>query len=315
MATRQGLTVYFEKSVELGVRSAQGLSSAGKGMGHAINLRDIWNATLRSWWLVLGCSVAVTALATLIAFRLAPVYRAEVVMIPTDSEAFPTGRLGSMVQEFDGLAAIAGLTTSRVSQKDEAITLLRSRSFTQEILQKYDLLKELFREDWDAERGRWRVSPTEIPTVADGVDRFDRRVRTISEDARTGVVTLAIEWYDPELAAEWGNLLVREVNERLRQRVISEAQSSIDFLNAELQKTSIVELQRAIYSIVEAQVNKIMIANVRPEYAFRVLDPAIPPDPDDHVRPQRPLIAALGFLLGAGLGILVALLRFKRDSR
>jgi uncharacterized protein involved in exopolysaccharide biosynthesis len=279
-------------------------------MAESIELRDIWRATRKSWWLVAGCTLTVTVLATFIAFQLAPIYRAEVVMIPTDTEGLTTGGLGSMVEEFSGLAAVAGLTTSRVSQKDEALTLLRSRSFTREILQRYDLLKELFKEDWDAEKGNWRVLADKVPTLADGVERFDRRVRTISEDSRTGVVTLAIEWYDPDMAAKWGNLLVQEVNERLRQRVISEAQSSIDFLNAELEKTSIVELERAIFSIIEAQVNKIMIANVRPEYAFRVVDPAIPPDPDDYVRPQRPLIAALGLLLGAGLGVLIALFRF-----
>jgi LPS O-antigen subunit length determinant protein (WzzB/FepE family) len=52
-----------------------------------------------------------------------------------------------------------------------------------------------------------------------------------------------------------------------------------------------------------------MLANVMPEYAFRVVDPALPPDLRDIVRPNKTFIVILGFLVGAMIGITIALVR------
>jgi LPS O-antigen subunit length determinant protein (WzzB/FepE family) len=51
-----------------------------------------------------------------------------------------------------------------------------------------------------------------------------------------------------------------------------------------------------------------MLANVTEEYAFRVADRALPPDPRDIVRPDKRLLFALGPLLGLTFGAFVALL-------
>jgi uncharacterized protein involved in exopolysaccharide biosynthesis len=52
-----------------------------------------------------------------------------------------------------------------------------------------------------------------------------------------------------------------------------------------------------------------MLATVRRDYAFRVLDTARAPDLNAYVRPQRILLIALGLVLGALLGAGIALLR------
>jgi uncharacterized protein involved in exopolysaccharide biosynthesis len=46
-----------------------------------------------------------------------------------------------------------------------------------------------------------------------------------------------------------------------------------------------------------------MLANVREEYAFRVVDPASVPDADKYVWPRRALILALGLVV-SGMGAL-----------
>ncbi len=40
-----------------------------------------------------------------------------------------------------------------------------------------------------------------------------------------------------------------------------------------------------------------MVASTREEYAFKVIDPAIPPE--KKIKPKRSLIVILGFILGA----------------
>ena len=67
-----------------------------------------------------------------------------------------------------------------------------------------------------------------------------------------------------------------------------------------------MELQQSIYELIEEQIKRIMLANVRDEYAFQVVDPAAIPDNRYFVRPKRIFIVIVGTLLGAFAGIFAA---------
>ena len=95
-------------------------------------------------------------------------------------------------------------------------------------------------------------------------------------------------------------------NNELRNQAIELGQKSIEFLNDELAKTNVVEIQQSIFNLIEAQIQNIMLANVRDEYAFRVIDPAGMPDLDDHWSPNRPLIVLVFLGIGLMLGLLSA---------
>jgi hypothetical protein len=102
---------------------------------------------------------------------------------------------------------------------------------------------------------------------------------------------------------------------RLRERAIDEANRSIAFLSAESDKTSKVILKEAIGRLTEEQVKTVMLAKVREEYALKVIDPALVPEPDEIVRPRRALMAILGLIGGLMLGCLIALAQGSRESR
>jgi LPS O-antigen subunit length determinant protein (WzzB/FepE family) len=120
-------------------------------------------------------------------------------------------------------------------------------------------------------------------------------------------VKVAVEWYSPDLAARWANHMVEMANERLRTEATRDAGQSIDYLNKELEKTNVVELRQAIYRLIEDQVSRAMLANVQRQYAFRVIDSAVPPEFKS--RPKRALFVVVGALLGLGAGWLVSFLR------
>ena len=56
----------------------------------------------------------------------------------------------------------------------------------------------------------------------------------------------------------------------------------------------------------EQQIEQIMFANVREEYAFRVVEWARPADKDGFEFPNRVLFAALGLVLGGVAGLAFA---------
>ena len=50
-----------------------------------------------------------------------------------------------------------------------------------------------------------------------------------------------------------------------------------------------------------------MLARARDQYSFRVIDPAVVPDADQFVAPNRALIIFLGALAGFLLGVVMAM--------
>jgi hypothetical protein len=175
--------------------------------------------------------------------------------------------------------------------------------FTEEFIVERNLLPRLYEDDWDAGAGEWTVDEDDVPTLWEAGTDFDEDVRTIVENRRNGLVTVRIEWTDPDEAADWANDLVHRVNGRMRKQAVDDAQKSLDYLHRELDRTSTIEIREAIFRLIENQTRKIMIANVREDYAFKSIDPAKPPDEDDFIWPQRLLIVVGGGLLAALLGL------------
>lgn len=274
-----------------------------------IDLATLWRILIDNR-LVIGFSASLTTiLAVVAAFVITPVYRAEVLMAPV-TQSGQGGGLGALAGQFGGLASLAGVQLHAGNSSDEAIAILRSRSFTEDFVVDLDLLPIWYSESWDSEAGAWLVDdPKEIPTMWDAYQKFDKTMRRITENSETGLVTLAIEWRDRELATKWANELVARVNERTRRQTIDEARKSIEYLNKEVEKTSVAGLQQAIYGLIEDQINTIMLANVRDEYSFKVIDPAHTPDEDDFVKPWRAAIIAVGFFLGVFFGLFLAFFR------
>jgi len=282
-----------------------------------ITLDAVFRAAWRRRWLVLACVIAATGLAAAAAWIMTPRYRVSAVMIPVKADDSRSA-LSSVVGQLGGLASLAGVALSGGGNKDEYLEYFRSHEFTARFIEDEKLLPVLFAKKWDATHGRWNVvNPDDVPTLNDGVDYFDRGIRSIQEDRRTGLVTLTILWKDREQAARWANTLVERVNRDLRQRAVAEADASIAYLNSELAKTSVVELRESLYRLLENQTKTIMFARGRPQYAFKLIDPAYVPDADKFVRPKRLAMMLIGALAGfvGGLVLVAFLTRWKQLRR
>ena len=89
--------------------------------------------------------------------------------------------------------------------------------------------------------------------------------------------------------------------------VIYEVNINIQYLEAQIQKTSIAEMREVFYTIIEEQIKIKMLAEASPEYAFVTVSPAMVPE--EKSQPKRALICILGTLLGGMLAVLLVLVR------
>ena len=269
-------------------------------------LITIISAFRRQSKLFLVIFALVVVCAILYAFLSRPVYRAELVMAPVSTES-SSGILSSIGSQFGQLASLAGFQVGQDSELQTNLALLTSKKFTEKFIADNNVVPVLYRDDWDASTNTWQ-SGKEVSTW-EVIDRFSSKICSIRFDPSSKIVRVRMDWYDRELAADWANKIGEQLNREIRNRVIREAGDSIDFLRAELDKTSIVGVEQSIYRLIEAQVAKIMMANVRKDYAFQIIDPAIAPDVDAQVRPNRPLVLVAGILLGFILGGFAVLIK------
>lgn len=267
----------------------------------------------RKLWLLVSV-VVFTALFTTAALIMTPRYRAVTVMVDASVGRTGTG-LGSALGQLGGLASLAGINLGNGGDSaEESMAVLRSREFTERFMKDEHAMQDLFNKRWDAAAGRWRGGRETWPTPAQAYRYFDSSVREISRDKQTGLIKLEILWKDPVKAAQWANVLVARLNEEMRRRAVASSTASIGYLEQELARTSAVETRQAINRLMETQINQRMLATVTREYAFRVVDRALPPDPRNIAKPNKLLLFVLGPLIGLFVGAFVVLLAHALDS-
>ncbi|MDP4639141.1 MAG: LPS O-antigen length regulator, partial [Pseudomonadales bacterium] len=98
-----------------------------------------------------------------------------------------------------------------------------------------------------------------------------------------------------------------DVNDTMRAQDVTEAERSIAYLKEQVAATALTDLQAMFFELIQSQTETIMLAQVRTEYLFKTIDPAVVPEEKDE--PKRALICVLGFLLGGMLGVLWVLVR------
>lgn len=271
-----------------------------------IRLLDVIAIICRRWPQVLVSTVVGIGAAAVLAFTVTKTYRVEAVLIAVAGQQPSISE--SLLGQLGGLGGFAGaLMGNSSSTQEEALALLQSRGFTKDFILQKDLLPVLFTDSLEESTAEEDRRASDKPTIWDGIMKFEEDIRKVERDRVSGLIRFAIEWSDPQIALEWNRDLVREANLRLRDRAIDEAEANIEYLNKQLQTTSVVELRQAIYDLMESQIKTAMLANAQTDYAFRVVDPPLMPDSDEFVRPQRLLYLFIGsffgFLLGAALAL------------
>jgi capsular polysaccharide biosynthesis protein len=232
-------------------------------------------------------------------------------MMPVSDQDSPDrlGGLGSAASQLGGLASLAGLSSgSSGSVKVEAVAILTSEALTERYIQTNNLLPVLYEDKWDSKRLKWKTNdPRKMPTLWKANRYFRDKIRNVTENAKTGLVSLTITWTEPREAARWANDLVIMTNDYLRTKAINEAERNIAFLQEQSKSNNVLSLQQAISSLTEAQLKKVMLARGREQYALKVLDPATVSEKQSY--PQRAIWIPSAFAIGLFLSIVLVLLR------
>lgn len=267
-------------------------------MNDILNLfRVLWR--YRVSLTVIGAVAGLTGVA--VALLLPVTFRAQTVLSPVESSSSSAG--SALMSQLSGLPGLSSLGISAgASGVEDHIAYLSSRSFTEDFIRDNDLV-DIINENEEY------ASPEAAMWPA--YKKFNLEIRRILRDPITGLVTLTIEWSDPATSAEWANLYVAKANENLRKQALDRAERNIAFANDQLEKTTVMELQQSVYRLIEAEIRTAMLAQGQEDFAFRVLDRALPPG--EKYRPRRGMTVVLFGLLGGFLGLLFVVISELRQ--
>lgn len=138
----------------------------------------------------------------------------------------------------------------------------------------------------------------------------------LSLDFDSSLITLSVEHQSPEYAYFLADLIVTEINNLERIRAINEATRARNFLKAELSKTEVLDVRLSINALIQAQLQREMLANVRENYLLKTLDK--PFVPERKSRPSRAIICIVGTFFGFMISIIYLISReflFNNRSR
>ncbi len=269
-----------------------------------ITFLDLIKILVNYKWVMLAVFISVQVGGAIYSYTATPIYSAK-VMFAVANDGQSTGGLSSIMSQFGGGGAF-GIATKQRSKVAQGIATMESQQFLREFIQENNLLPILYADRWNPETSNWKTPASENkPRLSDGYRKFGD-IMKVTEESKSGLITLEIKWTEPDLATEWANNLIFRLNEKLRAGAILEAGQTIEFLKQEVEKTRIVELQQAIYFMIEEQINIQTMANIRQEYAFRVISPAIAPELDQYSSPRHTFIFIGALLGGAILSVLAS---------
>ncbi len=292
-----------------------------------IDLRDLFKAIWKGKWIIIATTFVFAVASVVYALSLPNIYKADALLAPAESSN--GGGLSKMAGQLGGLAALAGVSLggSETSQSDLAVQVMKSRQFIDSFVNKHDLLVPLMAvKDWDLgnnklvldeeiydqNTGDWLREAEGLrgakPTAQEAFEVFSEEIFGVSQDKESGLYTVSVKHYSPYVAQQWVNWLVEDINKVMRERTIAETSQNLAYLNTQLQKTAVADMQSTFYKLIEEQTKSLMLAEVQEEFVFKVIDPAIVPELK--YEPKRALICVLGTLLGAVFAILAVLLLF-----
>jgi uncharacterized protein involved in exopolysaccharide biosynthesis len=299
-----------------------------------IDLRELFAVIWQGKWLIIAITAIFAIGAVIFAIKQPNIYKSEALLAPADSEQ-GGGGLAALAGQFGGLASMAGINLGGGGGTDKtqlAIEVIKSRQFTSDFIQKHDILADVMAEP------KWNLADNTLayndelynraenkwlrevdapfkpePSMQEAYKEFSK-VIAVSAEKDTGMVTISIEHVSPSVAQQWVTWLVQDINRVMKERDVAEAMRSTEFLNKQIAITNVADIRTMLYKLIEEQAKTIMFAEVRDEYIFKTIDPALVPE--EKAKPKRALIVVLGTMLGGMLGMIFVLIKYfvrKKD--
>ena len=290
-----------------------------------IDLRELFYVLLEGKWIIVSLTAFVSIIGVIYSLLLPNIYESKAMLVPVNSSSGISGALGS----YSGLAGLAGISLPSGGDEGnsaEAIQKISSLSFFENnILTNIHLPDLMAVKSWnsktntltfddsiyDTNSNTWirdySYPQQQIPSAQESFEVFKTAHLSLSEDKKSGFITLAIKHQSPFIAKQWVELVINEVNAFYRQKDKSESEKAVSYLNQQISITGLSEIKQVIAQLLQEETKKLTLIEANQYYVFDYIDP--PAVMEKKSEPKRALICILSALLGGMLSVLLVLIR------
>ena len=280
-----------------------------------IDLRDLFTVLWAGKIKILAITTIFAIASVFYALSVPNQYKATALLAPAQYES--AGLSGSLGQ-LGGLASLAGvnLNSGGSGETQMAKSIMVSWNFIEGFIKSNNLADELVAvEGWnqesnelqinkkvyDVKNQRWLVDK---PTSWSLFKSFSSRL-SVSE-TNSGFLSISIEHYSPYLAKQLLDLYISAINKHMQELQVMKVNNNINYMQEQLKRTSIAEMQEVFYSIIEEQIKNKMLAEASPDYAFVAVNASMLPE--EKSQPKRAIICIAITLFGGILSVLFILI-------
>ena len=294
-----------------------------------IDLRELFHVLWDKIFYIGAITSIFSLISIIYALMLPNIYLSQATLMPAEANAGMGGTLG----QYSGMASLAGISVpSKSSSKaQEAIARIQSFEFFSNSFLPHIKLENLMAvKKWNqasntltydasafnSESRQWlrKVKPptSTIPSSQKAYKQY-QAIMSVSEDKKTSFVTLSVEHKSPVIAQQWVEIMMDQIDQVMRDQDRQTALQSIAYLNSLAPTVNYEEISKALASLQQEQMKRLMMVEANENYIFKVLDSPIVPEMK--VKPKRSLIVILGTMLGMMLSVLgVLVLHYTRTS-
>ena len=194
-------------------------SNNAPAAGDEINILDLLLVIAKYWKMIVVTPLVVAVVTAICTLFMPNIYTAKAMILPGDDTG--GGMMSAMMAQMGGLAALAGGGLGGATKADLYVTMMNSETIADPIIDRFKLM-ELYKAKFRAAAYR--------KLDADSV---------ISVGKKDGVITIAVNSKDPELAAAIANAYVEELGKLAAKLNMTGAGVNRAFLEERLNKAKI----------------------------------------------------------------------------
>ena len=255
---------------------------------------------------------------------LSNLYTSNAVLMPADKN----NTTGSMLGQYSSLAALGGFSIESGSgnKSVEALARLRSYEFFSSFFLPAIFYPNLVAiEKWDSETNTliyndevfdnvnktWKNEAGSngalITSYQEAFLSFNKALN-FDQNEKTSLIRISFTHESPYIAKSWLDIIIKQINNSMRNESKMEVSKSIDFLENQTQKIKYEELKKALASLQQEQMKSLMLMEASDNFVFKVIDSPIVPEKKSG--PRRSLIVILSTIFGFILISMFTILRF-----
>ena len=194
-----------------------------------VNLYDYWLIAKRYWKLMIVIVVAGSLIGVIVSLVMTKTYKSRTTIMPLGGKS---GAASALSSQLGGLSFLAGLSGGKSKAELKLMSILKSRTFAEDVVNKLNLKPLLFKASWDSEKGEWKAKE---PSMAKSVKAFKGMVSSAYKK-KEQLITISVVTTHNELSAKIANACVDVLQETINEKSFSSSKRNRMFIEKQLQQ-------------------------------------------------------------------------------